>query len=142
MIHFRIWLNRRRDLDNLMFSLAALGAALLAVLEMFSFNSSSVDAHRQLISLMHIPLFILIVSITWFVWFYFKTGKLWLAFSISALWIIGLILNFIVGDNLTYTEIEGLTQIQTFTGEDANIPKGKVNPLANIVNLDSILLII
>jgi formate hydrogenlyase transcriptional activator len=125
-----------------MFSLAALGAALLAAMEMLSFNTSTIEGHKQLISLVHIPIFILIVSITWFVWFYFKTGKLWLALSISALWIIGLILNFIVGDNLTYIELEGLTQIQTFTGELTYIPYGKVNPLGNIGNLASILFVI
>jgi hypothetical protein len=142
IIHFRVWLSRKQDLDNLMFSLAALGAALLATMELLAFNSGSIQEHKLLTSLMHIPIFILIVSITWFVWFYFKTGKLWLAISISALWIIGLVLNFIVGDNLTYLELEGLKQIQTFTGEITHIPYGKVNPLGNIVNLASILLII
>ncbi len=141
-IHFRVWLSRRHVLDNLMFSLAALGAAMLAAVEMISFKTSTVEGHRLLIQLMHIPIFLLIVSITWFVWFYFKTGKMWMAVSISGLWVIGLVLNFLVGDNLTYLDTEGVKQVLTFTGESTYVPYGRVNPLANIVNLASVLFVI
>ena len=64
IIHFRVWLSRRQDLNNLMFTLAALGAALLATVELIAFNTSSVEGHKLLIKLMHIPIFILIVSVT------------------------------------------------------------------------------
>ena len=141
-IHFRVWLSRRQDLDNLMFTLAALGAAMVGVLELLAFNTSSVEKYAILIKLSIIPTSILIVSITWFVWFHFKTGKLWLAISISAFWAIGLVINFIVGDNLAYLEIEGLKQLHTFTGETTYIPYGKANNWGNLTNLASILLFI
>jgi len=142
IIHFRVWLSRRQDLDNLMFTLAALGAALLAASELLFYKTTSLDKYNLLIRLVHIPLFILIVSITWFVWFNFKTGRLWMAYSITGLWAIGLILNFAVGDNLTFMEMEGLRQAQTFTGESISIPFGKVNPLSHLANLASLLLVI
>lgn len=125
-----------------MFTLAALGAAMLAVIELLFLKTTSVDRYNFLIRLVHIPLFILIVSITWFVWFNFKTGRLWMAIAITTLWAIGLILNFTVGDNLTYMELEGLNQIRTYTGEITYIPYGKVNPWAHVANLASLLFII
>jgi len=142
IIHFRVWLRRRDDLSNLLFSLAALGAALLGILELLSFQTSSVEESRLLIKLTIIPLSICIVSITWFVWFYFETGTRWLAITISALWTSGLIINFTVGDGLTFIEMEGLRLIQTFTGESTYIPYGKPNLWGNGVNLASILFII
>ena len=142
VIHFRVWLSRRADLDNLMFSLAALGAALLAVSELFFLKTYSLEKYNLLIRLVHIPLFILIVSITWFVRFNFKTGRVWLAYTITALWALGLILNFIIGDNLTFVELEGLRQIETFSGEIVNIPFGRVNQWAQLTNLASILFVI
>jgi PAS domain S-box-containing protein len=142
VIHFRVWLSRKKDLDNLMFTLAALGAAFLAVMELLLFKTSSLEKYIVLIRLNHIPLYILIVSITWFVWFNFKTGRLWMAYTITALWSIGLIINFTIGNNLTFTELEGLKQIQTFTGETTYIPFGRVNPLSHFTNLASLLFII
>jgi PAS domain S-box-containing protein len=142
VIHFRVWLSRKKDLDNLMFTLAALGAAFLAVMELLLFKTSSLEKYNVLIRLNHIPLYILIVSITWFVWFNFKTGRLWMAYTITALWSIGLIINFTIGDNLTFIELEGLKQIQTFTGETTYIPFGRVNPLSHFANLASLLFII
>ncbi|MCJ7716362.1 MAG: sigma 54-interacting transcriptional regulator, partial [Anaerolineales bacterium] len=142
IIHFRVWLSRRGDLDNLMFSLAALGAAGLAVMELLYYKTESLEEFNLLMKLMHIPLFILLVSITWFVWFYFKTGRRWMAISITALWTLGLIFNFIVGDNLTFIEVEGLKQVQTFTGEIIYMPFGRVNPLAHLTNLASLLFVI
>jgi len=142
VIHFRVWLSRRTDLDNLMFSLAALGAALLAVSELLFLNTTSLEKYNLLIRLVHIPLFILIVSITWFVRFNFKTGRIWLAYTITALWALGLFLNFIIGDNLTFVELEGFRQIETFSGEIVNIPFGKVNQWSHLTNLASILFVI
>ena len=142
VVHLRIWFSRKADLDILLFSLAALGAAMMAFMELLMFKTSSVEEYLKLTRLFHIPLFILIVSITWFVWFYFRTARLWLALSISILWTLALIFNFLVGDNLTYLELEGLRQIQTFSGETAYMPYGKENPLAHLANLASILFII
>ena len=141
-IHFKVWLSRRKDLDNLMFSLAALGAAMLAVLELLSFKTSSVEDYKLLFKLTHVPISILIVSITWFVWFYFETAKLWMAISISALWAIGLIINFTVGDNIVFAELEGLKQIVTFTGETTYLPYGKANIWGQVSNLASLLFVI
>jgi len=142
IIHFRVWFSRREDLDNLMFSLAALGAAGLAVMELLYYRAVSLEEFNLLMKLMHMPLFILLVSITWFVWFYFKTGRKWMARSITILWALGLIFNFIVGDNLTFIELEGLKQLKTFTGEIIYMPYGRVNPLGNLVNLASLIFVI
>lgn len=125
-----------------MFSLAALGAAGLAVMELLYYGTVSMEEFNLLMKLMHIPLYILLVSITWFVWYYFKTGRKWMALSITALWTLGLIFNFIVGDNLTFIELEGLKQFETFTGDKIYMPFGRVNPLANLTNLASIIFVI
>ena len=141
-VHFRVWLNRRRDLDNLMFSLAALGAAFLGVLELLYFQTADLEDFILVMKLMHIPIFVLLVSITWFVWFYFGTGRLWMAQTITALWILGLVLNFLVGDNLTFLQTEGLREAETFSGEVFYIPFGKVNQLTLLVNLASLLFVV
>lgn len=141
-IHFRVWLGRRKDLANLLFSLSALGAAMMAVLELLYFQTDSVDEIVLLIKLTHIPLFIMLVSITWFVWFYFGTGRRWMAMGITILWTLSLIINFLVGDNLTFLEIEGLNQIQIFTGETAYVPYGNNNPWSTLANLASVLFVI
>jgi PAS domain S-box-containing protein len=142
VINLRIWFSSKNGLANLLLSMAALGAGFLAVMELLQFNTTSLERYNLIIKITHIPIFMLIVSITWFVRFYFGTGRNWIAYTITSLWIVGLVINFSIQGNLTFSEIEGLKPIQTIFGETIVIPYGKVNPWANIVNLASLLFVI
>jgi len=50
-MHFRIWLSKRQELENLMFSLAASGAAFLAVLELLYFQTADLEEFILLMKL-------------------------------------------------------------------------------------------
>ncbi len=142
VINIRIAIKSKQGLANLLLATAALGAAFLAVMELLQFNATSIESFNNIIRIAHIPIFMLIVSVTWFVWFYFGTGRKWIAYAITSLWIIGLVINFSVPGNLTFSQIEGLKAIHTMFGETVLIPYGKVNVWGNLVNLASILLVI
>ena len=142
VIHLRIWFSSKNGFANLLLSMAALGATFLAVMELLQFSSTSIEQYNLIVKISHIPIFMLIVSITWFVRLYFGTGRKWIAYAITLLWIIGLIINFSVPGNLTFLQIDGLKPIHTIFGETVLIPYGKVNLWANLVNLASILFVI
>ncbi len=142
IINLRIWFKSKSKPANLLLASAALGAAFLAVMELLQFNTTSIEHYNVIIKITHIPIFMLIVSITWFVRYYFGTGREWMAYSITSLWIIGLIINFSLPGNLTFSQIEGLKPIQTIFGENVLLPYGKVNHWGNLVNLASLMLVI
>ena len=76
----------------------------------------------------HLPLFCLLVSITWFVRIYLGAGRRWLAWTISGLRAFSLLLNFLIGRTSTTVEITSLRQIQ-FLGESVTVFGGVPNPL-------------
>jgi len=142
VINFRIWYKSRSRLANLLLATAALGAGFMGIMELLQFNTTVIDRFNLIIKITHIPLLILILSVAWFVKFYFRTGRNWMLYTISALWVIGLVINFSIPGNLTFIQIEGLKSIQTFFGETVMLPYGQVNPLGNIANLASLLFVI
>lgn len=75
VINLRIWVKTRNSLANLLLAAAALGAGFQGVVELLQFNATSIEGFNTIIKISHIPLFILIVLVAWFVKFYFKTGR-------------------------------------------------------------------
>lgn len=142
VINLRIWFKSRSRLANLLLASAALGAGFQGVIELLQVNATSIESFNAIIKISHIPLFILIVSVAWFVKFYFRTGRNWLVYTISGLWVICLAINFSIPGNLTYIQIDGLNSIETFFGETVLLPYGKVNPFGNMANLASLLFVI
>ena len=142
VINLRVWYKSRSRLANLLLAAAALGAGFQGVMELLQVNATSIERFNLIIKISHIPLFILIVSVAWFVKFYFRAGRTWLLYALSGLWILGLVINFSIPGNLTFIQIDGLKSIETFFGETIMLPYGQVNPWSNIANLASILFVI
>ena len=74
----------------------------------------------------HVPGWLVILSIAGFVRLYLKAGRNWLLWSICIVRTVSLILNFLLGQNLNYWEITRLRHIQ-FLGETVSIAEGVSN---------------
>ena len=141
-INLRIWIHSKNEIANLLLAVAGFGAAFLAVMELLQFDASDIQSFNRIIRITHIPLFMLIVSITWFVKFYFQTGRRWLVLTITGLWLVCLVINFSGSWNLTFSQIDGLHAIETIYGESVMLPYGNINPWSHLANLASILLLV
>ncbi|GMR25105.1 MAG: hypothetical protein BMS9Abin39_0383 [Ignavibacteria bacterium] len=127
---------------NLLFTFAALGAASISIFELLSLKTTDITAYALGVRYTHIPIFILLVSLVWFLYIYFGTAKQWLAFLITGLWTIALIVNFISPSSLTFLNITELKQIPLFWGENFSIPVGSINPWKFIADFASLLILI
>ena len=111
LLHILIWLNRRKSYVYLIFSIAALAASVLAFMEDNMMHALNIEHMKFLLIYNHIPIAILVVSLSWFIYFHFGTAKKWMAISITALWIVSLIINFFSPSSLTYSEITAIEKI-------------------------------
>lgn len=141
-VNLWIWIHSKNGIANLLLALAGFGAAFLAIMELLQFDTTDIHHFNRIIRITHIPLCLLIVSITWFVNYYFHTGRRWLAMTISGLWVVGLVINFSGPWNLTFSQIDGVYGIETIYGESVMLPYGKINPWSHLANLASILLLV
>src|SRR6202011_3355839 len=89
----------------------------------------------------HLPVFFAVVSIVWFVLFYFRAGRPWLGYTVCVLRLVGLIINFFSVPNLNYKQITDLLHLNFF-GETISVAEGVGNPWAAVGELSSLLLLV
>jgi PAS domain S-box-containing protein len=141
LIHLVIWF-RGRDFVQLLFAAASLGVAGIAAGELAIMLAQTPEQIAYRIRLIHVPIFVAVVSIVWFVRLYFDAGRTWLAWLITAVRGTVLILNFCVWPNLNYTQVTGLRGVPLWGGVMVSMPVGTVSPLSRLGELASLLLLV
>src|SRR5438105_3966441 len=109
--------------ENLFFVLAALSVAGIACGELAMMHANTVEEIGRAQQWIHVPIFILVVAITGFVHFYFRTGRVWIGIAACGARLVSLGINFAYPPNLNFREISGL-QLFHFLGETVATPKG------------------
>ena len=105
-------------------------------------HATEVSTYDVAIRYSHIPIFILLISLVWFVQVYFKTATRWLAWVITAFWTVALFINFISPHSLVYREILALKRIALPWGERFTIVEAAMNPWRLLAELTSLLILV
>ena len=126
-IYGLVWYRDRTRWAHLLFAVTAASTAAFTFAELSLMRAQTPEDLLTAMRWAHLPLFIWLVSITWFVRTYLGAGRLWLAWTISGLRGFSLLLNFLTGQNLNYREITTLRHVQ-FLGEPVTVFAGVPNP--------------
>ena len=140
-LQFIVWWKDRTARANLVFSLGAVAVAVFAALEFALMRAKTPEEFGSITRWIHVPGWVLIVSIVAFVRLYLNAGRQWLAWSVVAVRTLSLILNFIIWPNINYREITALRHIR-FLGESVSVPKGVPNPWMLVGQFSLLLLVI
>jgi len=136
-----VWLKQRENWVHLLFSSSAVAAAAIGGFELAMMHAQTVRQYEVLVRWIHVPTWVLIVSLVGFVRLYLRAGRRWLAWTICALRTLVLILNFIFTPNLNYRQITGLRQFP-FGGDIISVPVGVANPWGVLSQVSLVLLLI
>ena len=139
-IYFAVWYRNRALRPHLFFCLAALSTAGWAFCELWAMQAQTVAELTLAIRLAQVPMFVLLVSMTWFVWTYMGAGRWWLAWTILVLRALYVLPNFLMGQNPSFRAIANLRQIP-FLGETVTVYGGVPNPFL-IVGQFGVLLVL
>ncbi len=137
-VHFIVWSRMRDSWGNLLFTVAAVSTAVIAMLELNLIHAKTPEAYGELLRWMHVPAGILMVALVWFVYFYLQAGRRWLAWAITGLRMLILLPNFLIYPNATFAEITGLRS-EVFLGETFSIPVGEGNPWRILIHVSMLL---
>ena len=140
-VHLLVWLRARDSWLNLLFSCSAVAVAVIAGLELSMMHSRSTTQFGIVQRWMHVPVWLLVVSLVWFLRFYFGTGRDWLAWTVCGARTLALVLNFASHPNLNFSEITSLRQIQLW-GEMVSAPTGVTNRWTLVGQLCSLLFLV
>jgi signal transduction histidine kinase len=121
-----IWWRQRDAWAELLFALAALGAAALAGCDLAEMRAVSPEQIGSAIRWMHVAVWISFLSLAGFVRLYLRAGRMWLLWTACALRTASLLLNFFTGENLNYREITNVLHV-SFLGESVSVAYGIPN---------------
>ena len=141
-IHLLFWFRNRSLHVYLLSSLMAVSAGVSAMLELGLLLTESLDTYRLLILWENVAIFMILVPMVWFVQTYFGTGRRWLAITITLLWTLGILANFLSPHSLTFIEVSELKRLATAWGEDFTVPLGTENPWKLLADIASLLILV
>ena len=127
VLHLLVWCRNRAAWANLLFALTAIATAAAAACEFWLMRAGTTAEFGTAIRWMHVPAWLLLVSLVGFVLVHLRAGRLWLAWAVCGLRTLSLILNFVFTPNLNYREITSLRHIR-YLGESISVGEGVPNP--------------
>ncbi|HSD75052.1 MAG TPA: PAS domain-containing protein, partial [Steroidobacteraceae bacterium] len=141
LLHFLVWLRSRDSLANLLFVVAAMAAGATAVQEAFLMHAKTPAEYGELMRWMHVSIAAIVIAMVWFIRLHLRAGRLWLAWLVTGLRVLVLLVNFLTLPNATFREITGLRFVP-WMGEVLPIPVGEPNPWRFLIHLSTVALLI
>ena len=140
-LQFIVWCKDRTARANLVFALGAVAVAVFAALELALMRAETPAQFGTVARWIHVPAWVLIVSIVAFVRLYLNAGRRWLAWTVVAVRTLALILNFVLSPNINYRKLTALRHMP-FLGEPVSVPVGVPNPWMLVAQFSLLLLVI
>lgn len=141
VIGVSIWINQRKRVDCLAFSVVCLAVAVYALIELGMARATSPDEYLRLIRWSHLAAGPAIIGVAVFVWLYLD-GRRWLCWLVIGLRLATIATNFLVFPNgINFLEIKSLGHVPLF-GESVAYPIGVPNPWMALSHFAHLLLIV
>src|SRR2546430_10257402 len=141
LIQVVVWWKDRAARANLVFSAMAIAVAAFAALELAMMRAQTPEQLGSDVRWVHVPVWVIIVSLVIFVRLYLKAGRQWLAWTVVGVRTLSLILNFIFSPNINFRQMAPLRHV-SFLGESVSVAGGVPNPWMLVAQLSLALLVI
>ncbi|HXI43476.1 MAG TPA: PAS domain S-box protein [Bryobacteraceae bacterium] len=141
-IYLLVSLKQREWREHLLFSCSALAAGVVAGFELAEIRAETVTQYGALMRWAQLPLWIVLVSLVWFVHLYLRAGRRWLVWTFCGLRTLLLAANFLSKTSVVYREITSLRHFSWWGGETVSAPVGVPNPWVLVGQLSLLLLLI
>jgi len=142
LLHLMLWFKNGQALVYLLSVVMTLSAGAGAMIELALMHAPSIDAYRMLLQWANLFIFMLLVSMVWFVQIRLAAARRWLAILITSLWSVAIVLNWLSPYSLVYSNIIALKEMPTFWGESFTLVDGDPNPWVHLTNLASLLIVV
>jgi signal transduction histidine kinase len=141
LINAGLWA-RRRDRALPFAALMALSSGFLALTEMYLMHATDVARVAELLRFSNLAVAGVLIPMVWYIHLRLGTGRVWLAGTISVMWIFCLVVNFLSPYSLVFQDIEVLRRIPTFWGEEFTLATGPANPFKFVADAASLLIMV
>jgi len=122
-----VWWRRRDALAHALFSLLAVGTALMAGTELWMMHAETPVGFGRAMRWLFAAAWLVTVALVGFVRLYLRAGRPWLAWTVVGARTVAVIINFALPPNLGYRVITGVRRIP-FLGEPISVAVGIPSP--------------
>jgi two-component system, LuxR family, sensor kinase FixL len=140
MINLRIVMGDARRGPHLFFCLAACAVAAVSVFELMLLRTKDLDHYNEVLRWAALPIWVMVASVTGFIWSFFRTGRLWLACTAVGLNLVANLMN-IISDVPVVRHAVALHQAETFGGVEFTVSTIENGPW-DVVEMLSVLMVI
>jgi PAS domain S-box-containing protein len=140
-LQFIVWWKDWTARASFALAVGAVAVAFFAGLELALMRAETPAQFDTVARWIHVPAWVLIVSIVAFVRLYLNAGRRWLAWTIVVVRTLALILNFVLSPNINYRQVIALRHIP-FLGESVSLPVGVPNPWMLVAQSSLLLLVL
>ncbi len=125
--YWMVWSRNRNAWTHLLFAATAFSTAAFTFCELRQMRAGTPGELLAAMRWTHVSLLCLLVSTVWFVTLYLGAGRRWLAWTVSVLRALYLVVAFLIWGNVNYVEITSL-QRMPFLGDSVTVFTGLRNP--------------
>jgi PAS domain S-box-containing protein len=136
-----IWIRRRDSLSYLFFAITAFAAAFFAVTDLVYFNSETMEGLVSAVRWANLGVYGILIGLVWFLYYYFRTARLWVAWTITAIWSVLILFNFILPNTMVYTQVYDLEKVILPWGEYFYRIDGSRNILSHIADFFNLVIL-
>jgi PAS domain S-box-containing protein len=141
LMQLLVWVRMPSRHAPLLFAIAALCVAAIAGIELGMMRAATAGEFGALQRWTHLPGFVLVVSLVFFVRVYFGAGRPWLAWTVCGLRLVVVVVNFLSDVSVNLKEITALRQVPVW-GEMVSVAEGVVNPWSRLATLSLLALVV
>ena len=141
LTHFFLWVREPAHKAYLLSATMSAAAAASALLELALLKGRDVDHYGRLLQWENTTIFVLLVTLVWYVDLRLGSRRRWLAYLITLLWIATLVVNFQFPHSVVFSEIQSLNEHVMPWGETYVHATGQLNPWLPLPNIAVLLII-
>ncbi|WP_425044309.1 sensor histidine kinase [Primorskyibacter sp. S87] len=137
-IQLVIWVRLKSGPEFLLAAIMAFSAGALAICEAGFLGQPTAQAIQFRLEIQNVAIATMLIAMVWFVYLRLQSGRKWLAWSITATWIVCAISSLASPGNLTFSSVDHVEYLTTPWGETYSVASGQFHPLKILADLASL----
>lgn len=122
-----LWWHSRNEWVYPLSMIMAFSAVVVSMLEMSLASSPDIAQHERLLVWLNLAIALVLVPMVWSIQSYIPAARQKVAILITALWVAGIVVNFLLPGNLTFSEVTAVELHETRWGQEYFATKGTLN---------------
>lgn len=141
-VQLLIWMRLRSRTEFLLAAAMSFCAGIVAVCEAGFLGQPTAQEIQTSLEFQNIAIAGMLIAMVWFVYFRLRAGRKWLAWGVTAIWVVCVVASIVSQGNLTFATVEKVDYLTTPWGEAYGVASGEFHPFKVLADMASLAIMI